>query len=241
MTIRFVTTCHKEGWEKYGHKCLAGWPMLPKDAELWWYTEGYSIPETERVRQIDNSSLVDLNGFKSKYSYYKAPDYKMDVVRFANKVFAVHDALIDHDGIGVWMDADIVPFARMPEGYIESQLPSGCYISMFKRVGMYSECGFWIVDCSHPGHRKFMDGLLAMYTQDEFRNAAEWHDSYLMDIIVRNLEKRGDISSHDLSGKFGNIEHPMALADISKYVDHLKGPHRKEVGISLENANRKPS
>lgn len=224
----------------YGHKCLDGWKFMPENAELYWYTEGYRIPDTVRVRQIDNSSLPALQEFKARYANYVAPYYTMDVVRFANKVFAVHDALYDHDGLGVWMDADIVPFAKMPDGYVEDQLPDGKYIAMYKRAGMYSECGWWVVDCRHPGHKTFMDAFLAMYTTDEFRNASEWHDSFLMDIVVRNLERNGVISSHDLSGPAGKTEHPMSVADIRKYVDHLKGPHRKEIGWSPENAYRGP-
>ena len=239
MTIRFVTTCHEAGWNEYGHKCLAGWNLLPKNSELWWYTEGYSIPETDRVTQIDNTTLNGLQEFKKKYAYYISPDYTMDVVRFSHKVFSVYDALINHDGLGVWMDSDIVPFNKMPEGYVESQLPDGNYISLYKRHGTHSECGWWVVDCLHQGHKTFMNSLLDMYVKDGFREAQEWNDCYLMDIVIRNLEKRGIIKSNDLSGVHGRHEHPMATADISKYVDHLKGYSRKASGLSLENPNRK--
>lgn len=238
MTIRVVTTCHKAGWEQYGQKCLAGWKHFPDNCELHWYTEGYTIPETDRVKAVDNESLTELQAFKSKYSYFKAPWYTFDVVRFSHKVFAVADALKDHDGLGVWMDADIVPFADIPEGYIESLLPRDTYIALFKRTGMHSECGFWVVDCTHRHHKLFLNTLLDMYRKDAFKEAQEWHDSYLMDIVLRNLEKQGVIRSFDLSGEHAKEEHPMAKADIARFVDHLKGLDRKKAGFSAENEHR---
>lgn len=230
MTIKFVTTCHKAGFEQYGYRLAAGRHHLP--GELVWYTEGYDVPG---VRCIDNSTLDDLQAFKREYEHYKAPGFAMDVVRFSHKVFAVLDAFKDHDDLGVWIDADVIPLADMPEEYVRAQLPQGCYIALFKRKGMYSECGYWVVDCKHPGHAAFMDALRKMYVDGAFKDATEWHDSYLMDIIIRNLENKRVIRSHSLSSERGEKEqHVMAYSEIAKYLDHTKGPERKAAGASPE-------
>jgi hypothetical protein len=220
--------------DEYGFRLLANRHHLPGD--LVWYTEGFDVP----CESVDNSTLVELQEFKARHADYKSPSFTMDVVRFSHKVFAVIDALKDHDDLGVWIDADIIPLMDMPEEYVRSQLPHGCYIALFKRKGMYSECGYWVVDCKHPGHGAFMEALRRMYVEDAFIDIAEWHDSYLMDVIIRNLENAGVIKSHSLSSPQGEKEqHVMALSDIAKYLDHTKGPERKAAGFSAENVNAK--
>lgn len=230
MTIKFVTTCHKQGFDDYGHRLLAAHEFLP--GELVWYTEGYSVPCTS----VDLETLKDLQDFKARHRHFKPPSFTMDVVRFSHKVFAAIDAMSEHDDLAVWIDADVIPYKPMPEEYVRSQLPEGCYIAMFKRADNYSECGYWVVDCKHAGHKQFMDALRRMYVDDAFIDLPEWHDSYLVDVIVRNLEKARVIKSHSLTDKRAEkAEHPMALSDIAKYVDHTKGPDRKKNGYSPEN------
>ena len=237
MTIRCVTTCHEAGWEQYGRRMLAGWDKhVPH--ELLWYTEGYQIPNVPGVHAKDNEQLDRLQAFKQRWSFYRPPSYQWDVVRFSHKVYAVLDAFTGYDGLGLWIDADMVPYRDVPQGYIEGLLDQGDYIAMFRRKGMYSECGFWIVDCGHKAHGEFMDRLAAMYDDACFRDVREWHDSYLMDMVVTAMEREQKISVTNLSGEYATEEHPMAKADLARYFDHLKGPQRKELGRSPENRYR---
>jgi hypothetical protein len=233
MTIKFVTTCNKDGLDEYGYRLLANRHNLP--AELIWYTEGYSIPG----QTVDLETLEDLQAFKKRHANYKSPSFTMDVVRFSHKIFACIDAFRAHDDLGVWIDADVIPYKPMPEEYVRAQLPEGFYIAMFKRAGNYSECGYWVVDCKHPAHQTFLNALRRMYVDDAFIDLPEWHDSYLMDVIVRNLENVGVIKSHNLTAKEAEKEtHPMAKSDIAQYLDHTKGPERKKAGFSGENVVR---
>ena len=234
MGIKIVTTCHKEGWDEYGRKCLGGLKFWPQDAKIVWYTEGFVLPPTRYAEARPNEDLPKLQAFKQRHKHYIWPDWRYDVVRFCNKIYAVHDALYDHDGLGVWMDADIVATRRLPKGYLETLLPDDCYIALFQRDGMHSECGLWLVNCRNKIHRPFMDALLDWYEKDAFVSAHEWHDSVLMDATVRAFERDGLIKSHNLSGPHKGEEHPMAKHDIAKYVDHLKGPSRKQLGRSPE-------
>lgn len=236
MTIRCVTTCHAEGWEQYGRNMFAGWQAHVPHS-LVWYTEGYQIPPG--VEAKDNAALPDLQAFKRRWAFYKPPYYLYDVVRFSHKVFAVYDALRDWDDLGLWIDADMIPYRDVPQDYIRSLIEPGDYIALFRRKGMYSECGFWIVDCKHPAHKEFMERLVGLYRDDGFKQYREWHDSYLMDMVVNAMEREGKISVTNLSGKFAGEEHPMAKVDLARYWDHLKGPDRKELGMSPENEFRK--
>lgn len=233
--MRIVTTCHDAGFGKYGAKCRAGMlEYLPQDIEIWWYAEGFDLPKPGRIKALRNEALPKLADFKERHRHYKPSDWRYDVVRFSNKIYAVHDALYDYDGIGVWWDADIVAHKHIPPGYLEALLPQGDYIALFQRDGMHSECGLWLVDCRHRQHKRFLDTLLGLYESGRYREAHEWHDSVLMDSTIRGFLRDDLIGVHNLSGPHKVVSHPMAVHAIAEYVDHLKGPDRKDAGRSPE-------
>lgn len=232
--MRVVTTCHKAGWEQYGQRCLDGLKKWPKEADFWWYTEGFSAEDRNNVQFMDNSALLKLQAFKAEHSHYRAPDWRYDVVRFANKSYAIHDALRDYRGLGVWMDADIITINRPPKGYIAGLLPADCYIALFQRDGMHSETGLWLVNCEHEAHAEFMDTYLDWYESGRFKGAHQWHDCVLLDATIRAFERAGRIKVHNLSGAASNTDHPMAVHPSAQYWDHCKGPKRKELGYSPE-------
>jgi hypothetical protein len=231
--MRLVTTCHAEGYELYGHRLLESWKHWPVDAELWWYTEGFSLPanKPDGIVEISLEKIPALQAFKSKYANYTPPNYLYDVVRFSNKVFAAIDALADYQGIGVWMDADCVTRQDIPEGFIEGHLGRN-YMAMFKRRGMYTETGFWLMDCRHPQHRAFLDMWGDWYESGAFKQLANWTDCETLDATVRKFGEL--IKTASLSGAFENDMHPMAKVELAKYIDHCKGG-RKAAGFSPEN------
>lgn len=230
--MRIVTTCHKAGWEQYGTKFDTD--NLPFNHEIRWYTEGFDHPWLAPPWLVRNEDLPKLQAFKQKHAHYIPPDWRFDVVRFANKAYALYDALYDHDGIGVWMDADIVIHEPIPEGYLESLLPQGCYIALFQREGWHSETGLFVIDCAHPQHKRFMDLYIANYETGKFAEAHEWHDCVMLDRTINAFLRDDLIQVHNLSGPHSNEQHPMAKHPISRYLDHLKGPSRKKLGHSPE-------
>lgn len=231
--MRVVTTCHKAGWEQYGHRLVESWKNWPRDAELWFYTEGFSI-DRDDVTEVPNTKIEALQNFKNKYGHYQPVSYLYDVVRFSNKVYAACDALMDYKGLGVWLDADCVTYQPFPDGYIESLLPKGAYIALFKRAGMYSETGFWVMDCSHPQHQAFLSTWMEWYESGMFKHLGNWTDCETLDATIRKFEKAGQIVSASLSGEHAKDMHPMSKVDLARYVDHRKGA-RKVLDHSPEN------
>ncbi len=233
--MRLVTTCNKAGFDLYGHRMLDGFKLWPAGTELWWYTEGFKLPDDkpDGIVEIDIESLWGLGAFKEKHKTYVPPNYLFDVVRFSNKVYAAIDALQDYKGIGVWLDADCVTYKPIHDGFIEGHLNGG-YLAMFKRKGMYTETGLWIMDCSNEAHVPFLDAWASWYEEGIFKDLANWTDCETLDSTVRSFEKRGMIKTVSLSGAFEKDMHPMAKAEIGKYIDHCKG-NRKVAGRSPEN------
>ena len=233
--MRVVTTCHEAGFEQYGHRALAGWKHWPRDAELHWYTEGYEIPSTPGVVAVPIEQIQSLARFKERHAGFVPPSYIWDVVRFSNKVFAACDALASYKGIGVWMDADCVTYADIPAGYVEGLLERDAYLGAFQRTGMYTETGFWVMDCSHVQHEAFVGVWQEWYDSAAFKSLGGWTDCHTLDATIRKF--KGLIKVTNLSGAFAAEMHPMAKADLGRFVDHTKGP-RKDGGTSPENTFR---
>jgi len=214
---------------------IDGWKHWPRDAELWWYTEDYDVPETAGVKTVPVSHLQQLTDLKRRYGKYVPPAYIWDVVRFSHKVFAAIDALSDYRGIGVWLDADCVTHNDIPDGYIENMLEKESYIGIFRRDGMYTETGFWVMDCSHPVHNDFLQTWAGWYDSGGFATLGGWTDCHTLDATIRKF--KGQIKVTNLSGEHSSNMHPMSQVDLAKYIDHCKGPRKLE-GFSPENAHR---
>lgn len=222
--MRVVTTVHKAGMQEYGWKWLdsrKNWK-----AEFLMYPEGFDV----ELPGKDVSEIPELAAFKRKHSGYRSPDWRFDVVRFANKAFAAYDAFRDYKGIGVWLDADCVTFKKVPKALIEKQV-EGAYVACFQRVGMHTETGLWIVDCSHPKHAQFMDTFRDWYVSGKFKQfSTGWHDCIGFDYAIKAV----GVPVKNLSGEFSRAGHPQALSEFGKYIDHQKG-ERKRLERSPEN------
>lgn len=231
--MKVVTTVHDAGFRAYGHRWIDSVSNWPAGTDFVMYAEGF---QPMNVPYVDCAALWRLNAFKERHAAYRPPSWRFDIVRFAHKVFAAHHALYEHEGIGVWLDADCVTYQSIPEGYIEAQL-GDAYFAHFRRTAHYTETGMWIVNCAHPEHRAFMDTWLNWFETDAFKRLPEWHDCTTLDATLRLFERDGRITTKSLSGEFERDMHPMAKADIGRYVDHCKGA-RKELGRSPENLHR---
>jgi len=235
--MRVVTTCHKQGYQMYGKRFVEGWQNWPEESELHWYTESFEPPHLTRCTFIPDTKIQGLQIIKERFQHYKPVGWEWDVVRYANKVYAAYDALIDYKGIGVWLDCDCVTFKPLPVGYIESLLPDDCYMAMFKRTGMHTETGFWIMNCAHEQHQSFLSNWIEWYESRAFFDLPGWTDCHTLDATVRRFEKEGLIKTHSLSGTHAKDMHPLSKVELGRYIDHCKGK-RKITGYSPENLNR---
>jgi hypothetical protein len=227
--MRVVTTVHKAGFEQYGHRWVESMQNWPEGTDFVMYAEGFT---PNNVPNVDVDSVERLAAFKQKHANYRAPSWRYDIVRFSNKVFAAYDALYNHDGIGVWLDADAVTYRPITEDYIRQSL-NGAYLAHFKRAGWYTETGMWLMDCTHPQHKAFLDKWLWWFESGAFSKLHEWHDCTALDATIKST----GVPTVSLSGEFEGQMHPMALADMGRFVDHCKGA-RKAAGVSPENKHR---
>lgn len=226
--MRVVTTSHRRGYEDFGHRWIESRKNWPKGTEFIYYTEGYLVDCPSK----DVADLPEFIDWKLKHATYKAPDWRFNVVGFAHKVFTIHDALYDYDGVGVWLDADCVTYQKIMAGLIQSYVKEH-YVACFQRVGMHTETGMIVFDCAHELHKPFLDAWRNWYLSEQYKKLAFWTDCHTFDATGKMLQ----VAANNLSREHSKEMHPMAKAEIGQYIDHQKGA-RKELDKSPENEYR---
>ena len=235
--MKIVTTVHKAGFDRYGMEWVESIDNWPASAEWWMYTEGFDFSHP-RIKTKRVESIARLENFKTAHSHYKPVSWEWDVVKWSNKAFTINDAFTDYRGLAIWLDCDCQTYNKFPEGYVESLLPEGYYISLFKRRGMPPETGFWLMDTNHRYHQKFMSTWIQWWETNSYRDLTQWCDAATMEATIRMYERQNLIKTHTLSEEFELEQHPMSRCTIAKYIDHKKG-HRKAFEVSPENVYRK--
>ena len=262
MKITAVTTFHAEGMLTYGQRLIDSWQQrVDPKIKLIVYAEDCE-PETNgtNVEVIDATFVLPkLSAFKQRWGNVpkangKCPwpekrprdhhkEFKWDAVRFANKVYAVFDAVArTNDTWTVWIDADT--YVHTPINYEQFQqlLPSDKWITFVGRgkgSQTWPECGFYGLNTEHDTCKKFLNEFERVYQDADngIFKLDEWHDSYVFGKILNQLMPI-DKNFHDYSqdiynktAKTGGGGHPLINSVLGNYFDHMKGD-RKNKGKS---------
>jgi len=271
--ITVVTTFHQKGMEVYGQRFIDSFAKrVHKKIKLLVYAENCSPinPDPLQIKIIDaKQALPKLNAFKERWGnepkangkcpwperrprdYHK--EFKWDAVRFANKVYAVFDAVEKSKDWCVWMDADT--FIHSDWSYKEflECLPNTSWITYVGRgkgvnpgpegklvVKNWPECGFYGMNLNHPVCHEFLKEFERMYEDADngIFTLEEWHDSYVFGSILFEL-KREFPNALDYTAemqvpntaKSGGGGHPLINSKLGQWMDHMKGD-RKFAGSS---------
>lgn len=252
MKIDVVTSFSAEGWEQYGRRCVESFSQYwPREIQLFVYSEeAEELPASVdwfswRVRWFPLLNLGTVSAFLQKHGLdpkkhgivpgWKKENFRFNACKFMRKVFAVADCALRTDADRLfWLDADTVTFAPVPMAFLESLLPDSYYLCHLGRGDRYhSECGFMGFNVKHPAHQEFMERYAGMYGTGRFEQEKEWHDSYLFDVVRKEMEREGKIQSYNLSPK--GQGHVFIQSGLGQYMDHMKGGFRKALGSSVKN------
>lgn len=249
--VTVVTGWHPAAWEHYARRFAETfdrhWPAtvdliaypeelvrLPRGfCRLLWEIDGArefiarhkSVPEhcglkpTPHWRSKDHRKLA--NGISG---------WRWDAMRFFKQCIIPHHAarFLDDGDILVWLDADIVTFADVPEGFVGGLLADAdlCYLGRNKGA----EIGFWAVTLNSQS-RAFLADLSSYYLDDRIFALAQYHSAYAFDHALVSAERK-KLHSRDLTP--GGRDHVFVRSPIGRYCDHLKGS-RKDIGYSPEH------
>jgi hypothetical protein len=257
-----VTTFHKPGLDLYGQRFIDSFAKnVDKKIKLLVYAENCTPinPDPNQITIIDATDLTKLNQFKSRWGNVpkangKCPfpekrprdhhkEFKWDAVRFANKVYAVFDAVTrTDDQWTVWIDADT--FVHSPISYeqFENLLPNDKWITFVGRgkgSQTWPECGFYGLNTQNETCKRFLSEFERMYEDADngIFKLDEWHDSFVFGKILNQLTPL-DKNFYDYStgiynktAKTGGGGHPLINSVLGNYFDHMKGA-RKTKGKS---------
>ena len=262
--ITVLTTFHQEGLDVYGQRFLDSFATnIDKRIKLLVYAEDCTPvnPDPEQITILDAKKVLPkLVAFKMRWGAVpKAngipPDdikarrprdwhkeFKWDAVRFANKTYAVYDAVQRSKDWCVWMDADTFVHSTWAYEDFLKQLPDNAwitYVGRGKGSQTWPECGFYGLNLNHPVCHEFLKEFERVY--EEADNGIflleEWHDSFVFGSILNNMKLQFP-NAHDYSAemylreaKSGGGGHPLINGVLGKWIDHMKGG-RKDAGKS---------
>lgn len=214
MKFEVVTTYAPRHWESHARRCVET-----------FHKHWGDIP----LRQYDDARLYAqspwLAAFKDRHRDKPTDDYRMDAVRFAHKVAAIHLAHMATDAdVLIWLDADCVTHDAVTPEWLAGVLRDGDF-GYLRRAMKYPECGFMMFRRNARG-LAFIEAIVWQYTSDSLFEMAEWHDSYVIDQVREARETGGRLRVVSLSGHAERTHHPLINGPLGAKLDHLKGPRK---------------
>ena len=249
MGLTIVTGWHPEGYVEYARIFVQTFARYwPASANLVAYTE-----EPAPMPRGECRSLWDIPGAKEFYARHKdnpvscgtgphknwlpkdhrrGQSWRWDAVRFFKQLIIPLDASLGlaDDDILVWLDADVVTFADVPDGFVEKLLGKADLVYLGRNKG--SEIGFWGVRLNKRT-RPFLTNLSSLYLDDRFTSLEQFHSAWIFDYARRGSGmKMTDLTPGGRDHVFVDIRCPLHV-----YLDHAKGS-RKKLGHSPEHPLR---
>lgn len=159
-----------------------------------------------------------------------------DAVRFSRQLFIPEHAskfLPDGD-IMIWMDADVVTFDHVPNGFVERLVGFSDLCTLGRDRG-HTEIGFWGVTLN-PKTRSFLFNMAQCCRDDTIFKLNEWHSGYVFDQMADKAMHEHRWQHRKLTGgpDKANNGHVWFQCELGRYTDHLKGEKRKTLGYSPE-------
>ena len=206
----FVTSFPKRFEKDYGVPMLQSvinkWK--PTDFKLVVYLEGYdndatSLPEADYIeyRHIENiearNDFIQRNKDKNG-SFAEAPyNYRLDAVRFCNKVYAFSDLafeLIDQEYKDwlVWLDADTITKKMFGAEDAAKIMPENVDVVHLGRIDIdYSETGFIAWNLAYHNAASLIVDMRGAYDTDEVLTYREWTDAFIFTRLLKIYEAHG--------------------------------------------------
>lgn len=211
-TFDVVTTFADRHWEEHARRCVETFDQFWEGMRLRFY----------RDAQLEAASDW-LPEFKQRNRHRPTHNYRFDAVRFAHKIAAIEQAFrIGTADALVWLDADCVTHAPVTADWLAGLLGDSDF-GYLRRVQKYPECGLMLIRRNAAG-AELVRTLVELYRTDRLFDLAEWHDSWAIEHVRRELR----IRCASLSGDAEDTGHPLVNGPLGACLDHLKGKRKAE-------------
>ena len=253
-----VTSMNKAGYDLYGRQ------MLESVARHWspeidfyvWYHDWDilsepDLPGTDVLNFRSLNKVGDLLIFRERMADHKPDNWRMDVVRFCHKVYAISETArqlvsdIDDetDYQLLWLDADTITKEDVDPAWLDSLLGSADISLLERRAADYAETSFMRFDLHHSRSAAFdvLEDVRAAYDTLEVRGYREWHDGFVFQRII-NLHVNHTLEVENLSPEANTLDafHTSRLAE---RIEHFKGAKKeapREIPIMVQPKDSVP-
>ncbi len=230
QTIKFVTSFSKEGYAVYGKTFLeSAIKHLPKSAEIVVYYEGENPSDITDDRLV-YKNLYDIPGVKEwlmsagffsmmRGVSHGQRNYRYDAFRFTRKIFAQCDAASGYDGLLFWIDADTVFKDDIGESFFREILEDD-FIAYMDRPSWHLCASFVGWNTRHDQNVMFWTRLWDLMFSGDFLILPEWHDSYILAMMIDGLDLKANDIAKDIKLEDGPV-------NVFNYVFKGRAEHKK--------------
>lgn len=230
--IQVITSFNQKYYDLIGRDSAESFlKYWPEHLKLTCYVENFSLPEHDRIEQIDFSQLdPDYEKFQLEDSLTQSQK------KFAKKAYSFMHALKHSTADWIfWMDADVVTQAPLPTEVLESILDSKC-LSMYMGVTYTSdksgnpgnwlvpETGIFAVNTRHKKFKKFRKEYCRRYTERDHADLRRFYDNDVFGAALNVC----DTDVVDLcKGFLKPYKTPLPHTVMGEYLIHFKAKHSK--------------
>lgn len=240
----FVTTFNYQLYEKYAYKLIDSYLRTNQDLKLYCYVEDdiNLYPKHKNIVYLDLFKeqplcfqFVKRNKIKSQKN--SKVSYLLDAVRFSYKVFAQSDARKYSQQI-FFLDADTEFLKTIPNVWFEKCLPNNSLISVYDRLGYYSEAGFVGFNnlLLNKKKQRLLDVFFHQYTSyyiyDLIYSLPAFTDCHALDatrsrfMLLKNYTEEHSNYNEKILGNWSKDQDLNVMDNddfINKYIKHKKG------------------
>tara|TARA_X000000368_G_scaffold349610_1_gene289707 strand:- start:51 stop:791 length:741 start_codon:yes stop_codon:yes gene_type:complete len=240
----FVTTFNYKLFEIYAEKLITSYINTKQEIPLYCYVEDdiNLYPKHNNIfylnlytQQPSCLKFVERNKIKSKEG--AKISYLLDSVRFSYKVFAQNDARKYADQF-FFIDADTEFKNLIPKNWFNECLPGNVLISIYDRLGYYTEAGFVAFNTLplNNNNQKLLDVFFQQYTSyyiyDLIYSLPAFTDCHALDatrfrfMLLKNYTNDHANYEEKILGNWVNKQDLDVMANdhfINKFIKHKKG------------------
>ncbi len=240
----FVTTFNYKLFNKYAKKLIESYIKTNQEIDLYCYVEDdiTLYPKHKNIFYLNlyneqPQCLKFIERNKKKSQEESKISYLLDAVRFSYKVFAQSDARKYADQY-FFIDADTEFLNKIPQDWFIECLPENVLISIYDRLGYYTEAGF-IGFNSLPLNKKnqklldiFFHQYMSYYIYDLIYSLPAFTDCHALDatrfrflLLKHYTDDHANYEENRLGNWIENHELDVMSHDkfINNYIIHKKG------------------
>lgn len=233
MNIEVITSFNQKYYDIIGRESVDSWlKYWPEDMSLTCYVEEMSLPEQDRVRQINFDQLP-----KEYFEFQTAEGIKPRVKTFSKKAWSVIHAMFNStaDWI-VWVDSDVLTVKPVTDNVLRDVLPNNA-LSMYMGVvytetkdgrpgnWLVPETGIFAVNTRHPKFDQFRNEYRRHYVERDSKGLRRFYDNDVFGAVITKIPA---VYIDLCKGCAKPYKTPLKHTVLGQYLHHYKAKHSKD-------------